>query len=464
MSSDILINSAIGETRLAHVEDDSVREIRLFRDHNPTLVGAIFYGKIIRLSPEFQAAFVDLGQDVTGFLPLTLLPKRPGKKPKDLTTLLHEGQKIIVQVTADAAEDKSVKLTCRLELHSSAVILHPFREGAFVSSRIKDPNRREELKQFGATLDLKGMGLTFRTEAADLANEELEKTARHMIRHWIRTVENRERKKAPYLMAQGPDALQQILRDYGSRRYDRLIFDRPSCLKAAQDWAANFAPDLLPHLHLHDAPSPLFEAYGVEEEIDQMFDTRIPLRSGAWITIEQTEAMVVVDVNMGTARETNDPMKQRLKINFAAAREVFRQIRLRGISGLIVIDFINMSGKADVTNLLAVVDNLILEDPQQVQRSNLSAFGLLELARKASHQPLARQLIASNRPQATIDTQALALLRQALRDAAARPGLPLKVTASPAVMDWLEAHPALLDQFTRQSGSKLQLTSSRQEA
>lgn len=458
MSSDILINSAIGETRLAHVEDDIVKEIRLFRDHEPSLTGAIFYGKITRLSTEFQAAFVDLGKGVTGFLPLTLLPKRPGKKPKDLTSLLHEGQKIIVQVTADGTGDKSVKLTCRLELISAAIILHPFREGAFVSSRIKDPGRRESLKHFGATLDLKGMGLTFRTEAAELANEELEKTARHMIRHWTRAVENRERKKAPYLMAQEPEALPQILREYGSRRYDNLIFDHPASLKVAQDWAKAFAPDLMPHLHLHGDSSPLFEAYGVEEEIDQIFETRIPLRSGAWITLEQTEAMVVADVNMGNARETNDPAKQRLKINFAAAREIFRQIRLRGISGLIVIDFINMSGKSDVSNLLAVVDNLIAEDPQQVQRSNLSAFGLLELARKASYRPLSRQLIAPGNPRATVETRALALLRKALREAAVKPGLPLKVTTSKEVIRWLEDQPDLLSHFTRQSGSPLQLT------
>ncbi|MBL4871765.1 MAG: ribonuclease E/G [Robiginitomaculum sp.] len=457
MSSEILINSAIGETRLAHMEQGQPVEIRLFRDHEPSLTGAIYYGRVTSLSSEFQAAFIDLGNGLTGFLPLNLLPKRPGGKPKDLTGLLTEGQKIIVQVTADATGDKSVKLTGRIEVVSSALILHPFREGAFISSRIKNPDRREALKSFASTLNLRGMGLTLRTEAQSLTNDEIKKTAQHLIRHWLQAVDNRDRKKVPFLLSQGPESLLQILREFGSTKHDKMIFDRPAALKNAQGWAREFAPDLLSRMELHPGKTPLFEHYGVEEDLDRLFDKKIPLPSGAWITIEQTEAMVTVDVNMGNARLSNDPMKQRLNINFSAAREIFRQIRLRGISGLIVIDFINISGKSIVTNLLAVIDNLIQEDPVQVQRSNLSAFGLLELARKGGPRPLGRQMLAATAPQATIETAALALLRQAERDAAAKPGIPLIVSASPQVTTWLKTQPQLLTAFTRRTGSKLDL-------
>lgn len=241
MTSDILINSAIGETRLALLEAEKPVEVRLFRDHEPSLVGAVYYGRITSLSPEFQAAFVDLGNGVTGFLPLTLLPKRAGGKPKDLTTLLNESQKIIVQVTTDAARDKSVKLTGRVEIISSALILHPFREGAFISSRIKDPSRREELKTFASGLNLRGMGLTLRTEAGQLPNDEIKKTADRLIRHWTRSIDNRDKNKVPFLLSQGPDCLLQILREYGSAKHDRIIFDQPSVLKEAQDWAREFS-------------------------------------------------------------------------------------------------------------------------------------------------------------------------------------------------------------------------------
>ncbi|MBL4800556.1 MAG: ribonuclease E/G [Emcibacter sp.] len=458
MPSEILINSAIGETRFALLEAGKPVEIRLFRDHNPSLVGAVYYGRVTSLSTEFQAAFVDLGDGQTGFLPLNLLPKRPGGKPKDLTGLLTEGQKIVVQVTADATEEKSVKLTGRIEIISSALILHPYREGAFVSSRIKDPSRREALKTFANSLNLKGMGLTLRTEAEKLPDADIKKTADHLVGHWIRRVENRDKKKVPYLLSQGPDSLLQILRDYGSATHDRIIFDQPASLKAAQVWAREFSPDLLDRMTLHQDSLPLFEYYGVEEELDQIVSKQVPLASGAWITLEQTEAMLTVDVNMGNARISKDPMKQRLSINFEAAREIFRQIRLRGLNGLIVIDFINMSGKANVTNLLAVVDNLIQSDPLQVQRSNLSAFGLLELARKGRYLSLNRQILDNNRPTAKIETQALGLLRQWVRDAAAKPGIPLRIKTGAEIISWFTARPNLLENFTRRTGSKLDMT------
>ncbi len=471
MSSEILVNSAIGETRLAHLENGRPVEIRLFRDHDQSLVGAIYYGRITSLSKEFQAAFVELPRGLTGFLPLSLLPKRPGKKPQDLTSLLHEGQKIMVQVTADASGDKLAKLTSRIEIISSALILHPFREGAFVSSRIKNPERREQLKNFGNSLDLKGMGLTLRTEAEQLSLDDIKKTANHLIRHWVRAVENREKKKIPFLLAQRPDSLQQILREYGSCRHDKIIFDQPATLKSAQSWAREFAPDLLERMTVHQGPAALFEKFGVEEELDRLFDRKIPLRSGAWITIEQTEALIVIDVNMGNARLHNDPSKQRFAVNSEAAREIFRQIRLRSLSGIIVIDFINMSGdgntgqksshKSDVSNLLGVIDNLVLSDPIQVQRSNMSAFGLLELTRKGRHRSLNRQMLARTAPMATVETTALALLRQATQQAATKPGIAVKVRATAAVMDWLENRPELLRDFTRKTGSKLDLEMAR---
>ncbi len=455
MSSEILINSAIGETRLAHIENGKAVEIRLFRDDDHSLVGAIYYGRITSLSTEFQAAFVDLGKGLTGFLPLSLLPKRPGKKPQDLTALLNEGQKIIVQVTNDATSDKLVKLTSRIEVLSSAIILHPFREGAFISSRIKDPSRREDLKTFTNGLNLKGMGLTLRTEAEHLSHEDIKQVSKHLISHWIRAIDNRERKKVPFLLSQGPDNLLQILRQYGSTKYDKIIFDQPATLKNAQNWAQEFSPDLLGHMFLHKESMTLFEYYEVEEELDRLLDKHIGLASGAWITIEQTEALVAIDVNMGSAKLNNNPAKQRLAVNFEAAKEIFRQIRLRGLSGLIVIDFINMSGKSDNSNLLGVVDNLILNDPTQIQRSNLSSFGLLELARKGSTLPLSRLMLSENKPAANIETTALSLLRKWERDAAAKPGIPLKVTTTLEVKSWLSDHPEHLKAFMMRTGSTL---------
>ena len=180
----LIINCNIGETRFALLEDDQVSEIRLFRDHKPSYVGAIYLGRIIRVSREFQAAFVQLSKELTGFLPIKNMPKRSGKKIKDLTTALHEGERIIVQVTADAAPEKSLKLSGRIELISTALVVHPFRSGSFVSSRIKNPAKREELKKFGASLSIDDIGITFRTDAESLPLEQLKGTANNLIKNW----------------------------------------------------------------------------------------------------------------------------------------------------------------------------------------------------------------------------------------------------------------------------------------
>lgn len=457
MTSEILVNSSIGEIRMALVEEGKPVEIRLFRDSRQSLVGAIYYGRITALNREFQAAFVDLGHDITGFLPLALLPKRPGRKPRDLTELVHEGQKIIVQVTADAADDKSVRLTGRVEIVTPGLILHPFRQGAFVSSRIKDPKRREDLKIFGNGLDLRGMGLTIRTQAAEIPPEDLRKTAERLMGHWRQAIENRERKKVPFLLSQKPDSMGQIMREYASLRRDRIIFDRPSSMKAAQDWAREFSPQLIPRMSLHAQSTPLFEDYGVEAELDRIFERQIPLPSGAWITLEATEGMMVIDVNMGPARLETDPVRQRYGVNIAAAREIFRQIRLRGIGGIIVVDFINMQGKSDAGNLLSVIDNLMAEDPNQVQRSNLSAFGLLELTRKSRHHDLGYHMIRPSQPLGNTQTLALDLLRYYERDALAKPGLPVTPTTTTDIAKWLREHPEYLKEFTRRTGSSLNL-------
>ena len=459
MNRRILVNSAIGETRFALLEQDQPVEIRLFRDSAPSYVGGIYLGRVRRLNREMQAAFVELdsrvGGGLMGFLPLDLLPKIPGKKPKDLTTLLQEGQEIMVQVTQDAREDKLLKLTGRLEVRASSVVLHPLRAGAFVSSRIKDPERRAALKAFGNSLDLGGMGITFRTEAENIPEKQLARTVQNLLDHWRRVTA--EKHHAPCLLSQGPDPVLQILRDYGSPTLEELVFDHPAALKKAQAWTGEFAPDLTGRLRLHQGEEALFSQYGVEEELEQLFDKKIPLPSGAWITIEETEALTVIDVNMGEAAFSTDKDRQILEVNKQAAREIFRQLRLRGIGGLVVVDFINMSGKGDVTTLLKIVDSLILKDPQQVQRSNISAFGLMELTRKATYRPLTAQMAAPRQVLPSPETEALTLLRRAEQDARHRPGLELRLKGSAAALDWLGRHQHLLQEFTRRSGSPLTL-------
>ncbi len=455
MTRQILINRSIGETRAAYIEDEVVKDIRLYRDHNPSFVGAIYLGRITKVSSEFQAAFIELGNDLNGFLPLKSLPKIPRKKPKDLTTLIHEGQCIIVQVTADATPGKHLKLTGRVELVSTAILLHPFRAGAFVSSRIKDPQRRAELKEFGQNMDLNELGLTFRTEAASIPLEQLKNTADRMIAHWRKVEKNFKTAKCPDLLAQGPDAIDQIMREFTAPDITAIIIDQANAHKRAVLWCKSFAPDLMDRISLYNKSESLFGHYDVDDEIEQLYSSKIPIKSGGWIAIEKTEALTAIDVNMGDALLSNDTELQVLKLNQIAAREIFRQLRLRSIGGIIVIDFINMQNKGQIKSFLHFIDELMLSDSMPLQRGNMSSFGLLELTRKSRQQNLNQLLLSNSEINKNVTSGCLDLLREAQREATASPGKPATIKVNTAQKLWLENHNELFDNFKSQTGSPL---------
>lgn len=454
---DILINCSIGETRMALVENGRPVEIRLFRDHQPSYVDSIFLGRITKLSPEFQAAFVDLGNNQSGFLPLKTLPRSPGKKPKDLTTLVHEGQRIIVQVTADADQNKSLKLTGRVELLSPAVVFHPFRTGAYVSSRIKDPDKREELKKFGTTLKLDQYGLTFRTDAQNYSLERLASVSNHFILHWQNITNDFKNLKCPSLLTQPPAPVEQIMRRFAKTDITNILIDNSAAVRIAVQWCNVFSTDLTEKIRDYNEKEALFNYYEVDDEIEQIASKHVNLTSGAWITIEETEALTAIDVNMGGAHAANDQQKQIFKINQEAAREVLRQLRLRSIGGIIIIDFIDMVDKGDQKSLLHFIDELILQDPEPVQRGNISSFGLLELTRRTAQNSLNSLLIEKPNFSKNTECVCLDLLRHAEGEAKQSPGVPVTIKVDKKTKKWFEDNSHLFDYFSKRTGSILKM-------
>lgn len=457
IKKEILISRSIGETRIAMLEDGGVSEIRLYRDHGPSYVGAVYLGRVTKLSSELQAAFIDLGDGLSGFLPLKTLPKPPGKKPKDLTTLLHEGERIIVQVTADASPGKSVKLTGRAELVTPSVVFHPFRAGAYVSSRIKDPERRAELKKYGHTLKLDHYGLTFRTDAAASSLDQLTAISRKLILYWQEITKDLKNIKCPSLLAQGPEPTEQIMREFGSSDISAILIDQASALKSATLWAKNFSPDLVDKISLYKEKQSLFAHYEVDDQIEQITSPHIALNSGAWITIEQTEALTVVDVNMGDAQFSSDKQKQIFKLNREAAREIFRQLRLRSIGGIIVIDFVDMEDKGEIKSLLHFIDELMSADSKPLQRGNMSSFGLLELTRKAKQNSLNSLLLKNTVRTKNITSQCLDFLRGAENEASVNPGKAVTISVNKKHKKWFEDHSTLFDEFMKRTGSTLKM-------
>jgi len=457
VSKKLIINCNIGETRFALLEDDRVSEIRLFRDHNPSYVGAIYVGRVIKVSSEFQAAFVQLSKELTGFLPLKNMPKRSGKKIKDLTTALHEGERIIVQVTADAAPGKSVKLTGRIELISTALVVHPFRSGAFVSSRIKNPLKREELKKFGTGLAIGEIGVTFRTDAENIPINQLKDTLDNLIINWKNISKSQASEKCPSLLTQGPDPIEQIMRDYSTTNLTEIIIDHAGALKIAVFWAKKFAPNLVDKITHYTVKEGIFSHYDVDDALEQISTENISTKSGSWITFEKTEAMTVIDVNMGNAQVSSDSEVQIFAINREAAREIFRQFRLRGTGGIIIVDFINMINKGNIKSLLQFIDELILNDPMPLQRGNISSLGLLELSRKSRQQDLDSYLLKKMPSEESISTKCLFLIRNAEKNASENPGKPVIILVTRKQKQWFVEHSIIFDQFQSRTHTSLKM-------
>ena len=329
------------------------------------------------------------------------------------------------------------------------------RAGAFVSSRIKDPDRRTELKEFGKYVVLNDMGLTFRTEAADIPLDQLGETAGKLIDHWKKITRGLKNLKCPSLLSQGPDPIEQIMREFTSADISAIIIDQASALKTASLWAKNFAPDLISKISHYKSKQSLFSHYEVDDQIEQITSPHISLNSGAWITIEQTEALTVIDVNMAGAQFSSDHNKQIFSLNREAAREIFRQLRLRGIGGIIVIDFVDMKDKVQIKSLLHFIDELMLSDPEPVQRGNISSFGLLELTRRTKQNNLNSLLLEKIVLSKNITSQCLDLLRSAESQASENPGKAVTINVSNEMKKWFEDHSNLFDEFITRTGSTL---------
>lgn len=453
----ILISRSIGEIRAALCTRDTITDIRLYRDHVPSYVGTVFLGRVSKLSKELQAAYVELGDNLAGFLPLKTLPKPPGKKPRDLTTILHEGQRLIVQVVTDARSDKQLKLSARIELVTPTVIFHPHRAGAYVSSRIKDPDRREELKKYGHGLDLQDYGLTFRTDAQYVSNDDLTNVARTLILHWQDVTKNIKSCPCPAVINQSPDPLEQIMREFVSADTDEILIDDSALLGRARKWLETYFPGGLDcAIHYTDKEA-LFTRYLVEDELENIMSDRLYLNSGAWITIEQTEALTAIDVNMGRAQFSSDKEKQIFSLNREAMREIFRQLRLRSIGGIIVIDFVDMTDKGDIKSLQNFADELMTNDPAPMQRGNISSFGLMEVTRSGKVTSLDELLISRVQKRKNISTACLDLLRREEQDATRRPGIPRTIKITDEQKKWFDLRPDLMEQFMSKTGSILKL-------
>ncbi len=378
----ILVTDDGQELRVALVEDGRLAEIYIERPDKKSYLGDIYQGKVENVMGGIDAAFVDFGLEKNGFLYVDEVTTPEGeKRARRIGDALKNGQQVLVQVTKDPMGHKGARLSTKISLAGRYLVYVPGGSGVGVSRRLKQ-SERDRLRDISKELKAKDAGIIVRTIAEGHGLEDLQRDLRYLSRLWSRLKKKSETVKAPGLVHKEVDISIEVARDLFNDTCESLIIDDPKRHKAIVAFLEKEAPELLPKVHRHDGEAPLFEAYGIEEQIAQALERRVPLPSGGNLVIDHAEALTVIDVNTGRFTRGKGLEDTITKTNLEAAREVVRQLRLRDIGGIIIIDAIDMAHAKNREMVLATLEAELETDRTKTYVVELSPLGLIEMTRQ----------------------------------------------------------------------------------
>lgn len=361
------------------------------------LVGNVYQGRVVRVLPGMQSAFVDIGLERTGFLHVADLFEAHSEdgETKPIERVLHEGQALMVQVAKDPIGTKGARLTTTISLAGRKLVYLPRDPHIGVSQRIEDEAMREHLKELLTSVrpETEKGGYIIRTSAEEGATaEEFEQDMAYLGRLWKEIRASRETKPAPSLLYQDLSLAQRVLRDMVHQTTEAIEIDDEKSYAELVEFAERFVPDVRGHLKLYKGERPLFELHGIEEEIARALERRVDLTSGGYLVFDQTEAMTTIDVNTGRFVGKRDFSDTVFKTNLEAAQVIARQLRLRNLGGIIIIDFIDMACDEHREAVLTELRRSIASDRTRMTVSDFTELGLVEMTRKRTRESLAHVL------------------------------------------------------------------------
>ena len=404
MSQDVLINWSPQETRVAVVENGVVQELHVERALERGLVGNVYLGKVARVLPGMQSAFIDIGLERAAFLHVADLMSSinsrhadvdaavPAPIPRPIEKQLFEGQAVMVQVLKDAIGTKGARLTAQISIAGRLLVFLPQDNHIGVSQKIP-AKQRDELRQRMHTLsgDLGG-GFILRTNAEDALDAELTEDIAYLRKTWSRIKDAALRVKPASVLHQDLNLLQRVLRDVVGENVQTIRIDSREQFEKLKGFAAEFMPATLAKLQHYAGERPIFDLFNIDDDIAKALGRRVDLKSGGYLVIDQTEALTTVDVNTGGfvgARNFDDTV---FKTNLEASQAIARQLRLRNLGGIVIVDFIDMLKDAHRDAVLAEFRKQLARDRVKTTVNSFSPLGLLEMTRKRTRESLAHQL------------------------------------------------------------------------
>lgn len=421
MIKEIIINSSSNQTRVAITEDGNLSDFFVDYPENRRMVGDIYLGRVARVLPGIRAAFIDIGMKHDAFLHFSDIGERtkqfqdmlgeddsdvddidedesnnnhkPGnhhesenQNDEPITTKLHKGQEILVQITKEPVNNKGVRVTSSVSLPGRFCVLLPFDNKIGISKKISDYKERRRLRSIARGIIPPNYGLIIRTVAKDQTEEAVKDDLNNLLKTW-KTIENTAKnEKPPSLVHQDLSTTDSVIRDLLTPDISKVFVDSKKLYKQIKNYVQLVQPDLLEKIELYKSSSSIFDEFKIEEQIKTLMGRKVPLPSGGYLIIEHTEAMVVIDVNSGRYAKSKEQEQNSLKTDLEASREIARQLRLRDIGGIIVVDFIDLEEEKNRKKIYDELKKEFRRDRSKVSVLPMSDFGLVQITRQRIRQ------------------------------------------------------------------------------
>lgn len=454
MSQEILISVTPQEARVAMLEHGVLQEVFVERSNSLGLVGNLYKGRVTRVMPGMDAAFVDIGVAKAAFLHVSDITKVDAALAETgeeeyrhvkISEVLHEGQELLVQVIKDPLGSKGARLTTQITIPSRYLVLMPYGNNFGVSTKIEDEQEKERLRDLIAKLvpENSNRGYIVRTVAEGANEDDLRKDIAFLEKLWNGVEEKIAQTSATELVHDDLPLTLRVLRDYVTDSVDRVMIDSDSDYQGMLHFAQKYIPDISGLIECYQGERPIFDLHSIEDEIRKALQHHVGLKSGGYLIIDQTEAMTTIDVNTGGYLGNRSPEETIYKTNLEAAQAIARQLRLRNLGGIIIIDFIDMQEEEHKRQVMRALNKALSQDYARTYVSEVSELGLVEMTRKRTRESLER-LLCQTCPTCegrgsvrTAETVCYEIFREILRVTKLYDARELTVLAAQEVIDLL---------------------------
>lgn len=449
MTEELLINVTPQETRVATVENGMLTEIWIERVQKIGLVGTIIQGTVKRVLPGMEAAFVDVGLEKAAFLHVSDVQSAPvlddngERREQPIARLLHEGQKLAVQVTKDPLGTKGARVSSKLTMPSRYVVMMPYESNIGVSARIESEEERDRLRSLvEGSRSTDNIGYIVRTAAEGVDAEAIKDDMDYLQKVWAGVAGRRKSLAAGQVIFRDLPLVQRMMRDLNRRSIERIRIDSRETLQQCVTFCDEYVPELTPCLEHYPGERPIFDLHGVEDEIHKALNRKVSLKSGGYLIIDQTESMTTIDVNTGGFVGKHNLEETIFKTNLESAQAIARQLRLRNLGGIIIIDFIDMAVLEHRRQVLRALEKALERDHARTQVSEVSQLGLVEMTRKRTRESIEQVLctecsVCKGRGmQKTLETVGFEVSREIIRQVRQFEIDSVTVLASSEIVEW----------------------------